>query len=71
MTIMSIQLDDKLKKVIDQFSEEDRVSRSMAVGRLLNQAAWQRTWKNMSWQVHQKLDELDLGDIDEIEKYSE
>lgn len=58
-------------KVIDQFSKEDGVSRGVVVGRLLKQVAWQRTWKNISMIVRQKLDELDLDNIDKIEKYLE
>ena len=69
MTTLSISLDEKLKKVIDQFSKEDGVSRSVIIRRLLNQATWERTWKDMSVQVREKLDELNLNSIDEIEKY--
>ncbi len=69
MTTLSISLDDKLKKVIDQFSKEDGVSRSVVVRRLLNQATWERTWKDMSTQIREKLDELNLNNIDEIENY--
>jgi len=69
MTTLSISLDEKLKKVIDQFSKEDGVSRSVIIRRLLDQATWERTWKAMSIQVREKLDELNLNSIDEIEDY--
>ena len=71
MTTLSISLDDKLKKVIDQFSTEDGVSRSVVIRRLLNQASWERTWKDMSTQVREKLDNLNLNSVDEIEDYLE
>ena len=71
MTTLSISLDDKLKKVIDQFSKEDGVSRSVVIRRLLNQASWERTWKDMSTQVREKLDNLNLNSVDEIEDYLE
>jgi len=69
MTTISISLDDKLKKEIEKFSKEDGVSRSVVVRRLLEQASWERTWKEMSASIRTKLDELDLSDADAIEKY--
>lgn len=69
MTTLSISLDEKLKKEIERFSKEDGVSRSVVIRRLLKQAAWERTWKDMSEQVRSKLDGLDITNIDEIEKY--
>ncbi len=69
MTTLSISLDEKLKKEIERFSKEDGVSKSVVVRRLLEQAAWERTWKDMSAQVRKKLDALNLTSIDDIEKY--
>lgn len=69
MTTLSISLDEKLKKEIERFSNEDGVSKSVVVRRLLEQATWERTWKDMSSQIRKKLDELDLTSIDDIEKY--
>lgn len=69
MTTLSISLDERLKKEIERFSKEDGVSRSVVVRRLLQQAAWERTWKDMSAQVRKKLDKLNLNTIDEIEDY--
>ena len=69
MATLSISLDDKLKKELDRFSKEDGVSKSVIVRRLLEQAAWERTWKDMSTQVRKKVDELNLTTVDEIEKY--
>jgi metal-responsive CopG/Arc/MetJ family transcriptional regulator len=69
MITLSISLDEKLKKAIDQFSKEDGVSRSVVIRRLLDQATWERTWKDMSTQIRQKLDEFDLSSTDEIEDY--
>lgn len=69
MTTLSISLDEKLKKEIERFSKEDGVSKSVVVRRLLEQAAWERTWKDMSAQIRKKLDELNLTSVDDIEKY--
>ncbi len=69
MTTLSISLDEKLKKEIERFSKEDGVSKSVIVRRLLEQAAWERTWKDMSAQIRKKLDELNLTSVDDIEKY--
>jgi metal-responsive CopG/Arc/MetJ family transcriptional regulator len=69
MTTLSISLDEKLKKEIERFSKEDGVSKSVVVRRLLEQAAWERTWKEMSAQIRKKLDELNLTNVDDIEKY--
>jgi len=69
MTTLSISLDEKLKKEIERFSKEDGVSKSVIIRRLLEQAAWERTWKEMSAQIRRKLDELNLTSIDDIEKY--
>lgn len=69
MTTLSISLDEKLKKEIERFSKEDGVSKSVIVRRLLEQAAWERTWKDMSTQIRKKLDELNLTSVDDIEKY--
>lgn len=69
MTTLSISLNEELKKEIDRFSKEDGVSKSVVVRRLLEQAAWERTWKKMSAQIRQKLDQLNLTNSDEIEKY--
>lgn len=69
MTTLSISLDEKLKKEIERFSKEDGVSKSVVVRRLLEQAAWERTWKDMSAQIRKKLDALSLTSIDDIEKY--
>lgn len=69
MATISISLDDKLKKDIEKFSKEDGVSRSVVVRRLLEQASWERTWKEMSAKLRAKLDKLDLHDADAIEKY--
>ena len=69
MTTLSISLDEKLKKEIERFSNEDGVSKSVVVRRLLEQATWERTWKDMSSQIRKKLDELDLTSINDIEKY--
>jgi metal-responsive CopG/Arc/MetJ family transcriptional regulator len=66
---LSISLDEKLKKEIERFSKEDGVSRSVVVRRLLEQAAWERTWKDMSAQIRKKLDKLNLSTVDEIEKF--
>ncbi len=69
MATLSISLDEKLKKEIERFSKEDGVSKSVVVRRLLEQAAWERTWKDMSAQIRKKLDTLSLTSIDGIEKY--
>lgn len=69
MTTLSISLDEKLKKEIERFSKEDGVSKSVVVRRLLEQAAWERTWKDMSAQIRKKLDTLNLTSTDDIEKY--
>lgn len=69
MTTLSISLDAKLKKEIERFSKEDGVSKSVVIRKLLEQAAWERTWKDMSAQIRRKLDQLNLTDVDEIEKY--
>ena len=69
MATLSISLDDKLKDEIARFSKEDGVSKSVVVRRLLEQAAWERTWKDMSAQVRKKLDDLNLNTPEDIEKY--
>ncbi len=69
MTTLSISLDEKLKKEIERYSKEDGVSKSVIVRRLLEQAAWERTWKDMSVEIRKKLDNLNLTNIDDIEKY--
>jgi metal-responsive CopG/Arc/MetJ family transcriptional regulator len=69
MTTLSISLDEKLKKEIERFSQEDGVSKSVIIRRLLKQAAWERTWKDMSAQLRTKFDELNLNSVDEIEEY--
>jgi metal-responsive CopG/Arc/MetJ family transcriptional regulator len=69
MTTLSISLDEKLKEEIERFSKEDGVSKSVVVRRLLEQAAWERTWKDMSAQIRKKLDKLNLTSVDDIEKY--
>lgn len=69
MTTLSISLDEKLKEEIEKFSKEDGVSKSVVVRRLLKQAAWERTWKDMTTQIRTKLDNLNLNTIDEIEQY--
>lgn len=69
MTTLSISLDQKLKEEIERFSKEDGVSKSVIVRRLLKQAAWERTWKDMSKQIRIKLDDLNLYTIDEIENF--
>jgi metal-responsive CopG/Arc/MetJ family transcriptional regulator len=69
MTTLSISLDEKLKKEIERFSQEDGVSKSVIIRRLLKQAAWERTWKDMSAQLRAKFDELNLNSVDEIEEY--
>jgi metal-responsive CopG/Arc/MetJ family transcriptional regulator len=69
MTTLSISLDEKLKNEIDRFSKEDGVSKSVVVRRLLEQATWERTWKEMSIQIRKKLDKLNLSSVDEIEKF--
>ena len=69
MTTLSISLDEKLKKEIDRFSKEDGVSKSVVVRRLLEQATWERTWKEMSVQIRKKLDKLNLSSVDDIEKF--
>ena len=69
MTTLSISLDEKLKKEIERYSKEDGVSKSVIVRRLLEQAAWERTWKDVSIQIRKKLDNLNLTNIDDIEKY--
>ncbi len=69
MATLSISLDEKLKKEIERFSKEDGVSKSVVVRRLLEQAAWERTWKDMSAQIRKKLDALNLTNVDDIEKY--
>lgn len=69
MTTLSISLDDKLKQEIELFSKEDGVSKSVVIRQLLKQAAWERTWRDMSSQIRQKLDNLNLSSIDEIEEY--
>ncbi len=69
MTTLSISLDEKLKREIERFSKEDGVSKSVVVRRLLEQAAWERTWKEMSAQIRKKLDVLNLTNVDDIEKY--
>ena len=69
MTTLSISLDEKLKKEIERFSKEDGVSKSVVVRRLLEQAAWERTWKDMSAQIRKKLDALNLTSADDIENY--
>ncbi len=69
MTTLSISLNEKLKKEIERFSKEDGVSKSVVVRRLLEQAAWERTWKDMSAQIRKKLDALNLSSVDDIEKY--
>jgi metal-responsive CopG/Arc/MetJ family transcriptional regulator len=71
MTTLSISLDEKLKKEIERFSQEDGVSKSVIIRRLLKQAAWERTWKDMSAQLRAKFDELNLNSVDEIEEYLE
>ena len=69
MTTLSISLDQKLKEEIERFSKEDGVSKSVIVRRLLKQATWERTWKDMSKQIRTKLDEFDLNTVDEIENF--
>ena len=69
MVTLSISLDEKLKKEIERFSQEDGVSKSVIIRRLLKQAAWERTWKDMSVQLRAKFDELNLNSVDEIEEY--
>ncbi|PIZ62405.1 hypothetical protein COY17_02495 [Candidatus Saccharibacteria bacterium CG_4_10_14_0_2_um_filter_52_9] len=69
MATISISLDDKLKTEIGRLAKEDGVSKSVVIRRLLEQAAWERTWKDMSAQVRQKLDGLNLSSVDDIEKY--
>jgi metal-responsive CopG/Arc/MetJ family transcriptional regulator len=69
MTTLSISLDDKLKHEIEQFSKEDGVSKSVVVRQLLKQAAWERTWADMSSQIRKKLDKLNLTNADDIEKF--
>jgi metal-responsive CopG/Arc/MetJ family transcriptional regulator len=69
MTTLSISLDEELKKEIERFSKEDGVSKSVIVRRLLEQAAWERTWKDMSAQIRKKLDSLNLTSVEDIEKY--
>ena len=69
MATLSISLDEKLKKEIDRFSKEDGVSKSVVVRRLLEQATWERTWKEMSVQIRKKLDKLNLSSVDDIEKF--
>lgn len=69
MTTLSISLDEKLKKEIERFSKEDGVSKSVVVRRLLEQATWERTWKEMSVQIRKKLDNLNLSSAEDIEKY--
>jgi|GEM_PF-3568420 len=69
MTTLSISLDQKLKEEIERFSKEDGVSKSVIVRKLLKQATWERTWKDMSKQIRTKLDEFDLNTVDEIEKF--
>jgi metal-responsive CopG/Arc/MetJ family transcriptional regulator len=69
MTTISISLDEVLKKEIEKFSKEDGVSKSVVIRRLLKQAAWERTWKDMSAQIRTKFDELNLTNIDEVEDY--
>ena len=69
MTTLSVSLDDKLKKEIERFSKEDGVSKSVVVRRLLEQATWERTWKEMSAEVRKKLDKLNLNSVDDIEEY--
>ena len=69
MTTLSISLDEKLKKEIERFSQEDGVSKSVIIRRLLKQAAWERTWKEMSSQLRTKFDRLNLNTTDEIEDY--
>lgn len=69
MATISISLDDKLKQEISKLAKEDGVSKSVVVRRLLEQAAWERTWKDMSVQIRQKLDGLNLNSADDIEKY--
>lgn len=69
MATLSISLDEKLKKEIERFSKEDGVSKSVVVRRLLEQAAWDRTWKSMSVQIRKKLDALNLSTVNDIEKF--
>lgn len=69
MTTLSISLDEKLKKEIERFSQEDGVSKSVIIRRLLKQATWERSWKDMSVQLRAKFDELSLSSVDEIEEY--
>jgi metal-responsive CopG/Arc/MetJ family transcriptional regulator len=69
MTTLSISLDEQLKEEIERFSKEDGVSKSVIIRRLLKQAAWERTWKDMSAQIRKKLDDLNLNSVDEIEKF--
>ena len=69
MTTLSISLDTQLKQEIEQFSKEDGVSKSVIVRRLLKQAAWERTWRDMAGQIRTKLDALDLTDPVAIEHY--
>ncbi len=69
MATLSISLDEKLKKEIERFSKQDGVSKSVIVRRLLEQATWERTWKDMSAQIRKKLGTLNLTNVDDIEKY--
>jgi metal-responsive CopG/Arc/MetJ family transcriptional regulator len=69
MTTLSISLDEQLKEEIERFSKEDGVSKSVIIRRLLKQAAWERTWKDMSAQIRKKLDDLNLNSVDDIEKF--
>ena len=69
MTTLSISLDQKLKEEIERFSKEDGVSKSVIIRRLLKQAAWERTWKDMSKQIRSKLNDLNLNTADEIENF--
>jgi metal-responsive CopG/Arc/MetJ family transcriptional regulator len=69
MTTLSLSIDEFTRSEIDTISDEDGVSRSVVIRRLLKQAAWERSWKKTSSQLREKFEELNLNTIDEIEEY--
>ena len=70
MTTISISLDDSQKQLIDRISKENGISRSEVVQTLLRQAAWERSWEDMTRQLRRKFDQLDLETLDSIERFA-
>ncbi len=71
ITTISIALDDRLEREIEQFSREDGVSKSVVMQRLLEQAVWDRAWSRMQALVQAQAHKLGIDALstDEIEDF--